>query len=154
MEAPTVELTRENFNSIFFQTFIKTKVQPEIPILRCAVPLPKAQKFKAKLITGAIFIIACLLVWKTQSGAGAIAAVIITYLSYYLIQMFIANKRYFIRESPLCEIKINHNEIYCAVAGGLLMGLGMLILFRHRSSLGGFNVFYWVKHAIWVEFFT
>lgn len=32
------------------------------------------------------------------------------------------------------------NEIYCAVAGGLLMGLGMLILFRHRSSLGGFNV--------------
>ncbi|WED22482.1 YitT family protein [Vibrio sp. JC009] len=33
------------------------------------------------------------------------------------------------------------NEIYCAVAGGLLMGLGMLILFRHRSSLGGFNIF-------------
>ncbi len=33
-----------------------------------------------------------------------------------------------------------HNEIYCAVAGGLLMGLGMLILFRHHSSLGGFNV--------------
>ncbi|KLN64359.1 MULTISPECIES: YitT family protein [Vibrio] len=32
------------------------------------------------------------------------------------------------------------NQVYCAVAGGLLMGLGMLILFRHRSSLGGFNV--------------
>ncbi|WP_394127614.1 YitT family protein [Vibrio hepatarius] len=32
------------------------------------------------------------------------------------------------------------NAVYCAVAGGLLMGLGMLILFRHRSSLGGFNV--------------
>ena len=32
------------------------------------------------------------------------------------------------------------NEVYCAVAGGLLMGLGMLILFRHKSSLGGFNV--------------
>ncbi|ANS84694.1 hypothetical protein VSVS12_00906 [Vibrio scophthalmi] len=29
---------------------------------------------------------------------------------------------------------------YCALAGGVLMGLGMLILFRHRSSLGGFNV--------------
>lgn len=25
-------------------------------------------------------------------------------------------------------------------AGGLLMGLGMLILFRHRASLGGFNI--------------
>ncbi|KAB1453668.1 YitT family protein [Vibrio panuliri] len=32
------------------------------------------------------------------------------------------------------------NPVYCAIAGGLLMGLGMLILFRHRSSLGGFNV--------------
>lgn len=32
------------------------------------------------------------------------------------------------------------NEVFCAIAGGLLMGLGMLILFRHRSSLGGFNV--------------
>ncbi|HAS64115.1 MAG TPA: hypothetical protein DCS35_17070 [Vibrio sp.] len=32
------------------------------------------------------------------------------------------------------------SPIYCAIAGGLLMGLGMLILFRHRSSLGGFNV--------------
>ncbi|KZY42189.1 hypothetical protein A3733_20605 [Pseudoalteromonas shioyasakiensis] len=112
MEAPTFELTRDNFNSIFFQTFIKTKVQPEIPIIRCAVPLPKAQKFKAKLITAVIFIIACHLVWKTQSGAGAIAAVVITYLSYFLIQMFIANKRYFIHESPLCEIKINKEEVY------------------------------------------
>ncbi|MDV7104779.1 YitT family protein [Vibrio sp. TH_r3] len=32
------------------------------------------------------------------------------------------------------------NEIYCAVAGGVLIGLGMLVLFRHRSSLGGFNI--------------
>ena len=32
------------------------------------------------------------------------------------------------------------NPIYCAVIGGLLMGLGMLILFRHHTSLGGFNV--------------
>ncbi|WP_287245013.1 hypothetical protein, partial [Pseudoalteromonas sp.] len=112
MEAPTFELTRDNFNSIFFQTFIKTKVQSEIPILRCAVPLPKAQKFKAKLITGAIFIIACHLVWKTQSGAGAIAAVIITYLSYFLSQMFIANTRYIIDYSPLCVIKIYQEQVY------------------------------------------
>ncbi len=32
------------------------------------------------------------------------------------------------------------NEIFSSVAGGLLIGIGMLILFRHRSSLGGFNV--------------
>jgi len=32
------------------------------------------------------------------------------------------------------------NPLFTAVFGGLLMGTGMLILFRHRSSLGGFNV--------------
>jgi uncharacterized membrane-anchored protein YitT (DUF2179 family) len=30
--------------------------------------------------------------------------------------------------------------VFAAVAGGLLIGTGMLILFRHRASLGGFNV--------------
>jgi uncharacterized membrane-anchored protein YitT (DUF2179 family) len=29
---------------------------------------------------------------------------------------------------------------FAAVSGGLLMGAGMLMLFRHRASLGGFNV--------------
>jgi len=32
------------------------------------------------------------------------------------------------------------NTAFAAVVGGLLTGTGMLILFRHRSSLGGFNV--------------
>jgi uncharacterized membrane-anchored protein YitT (DUF2179 family) len=32
------------------------------------------------------------------------------------------------------------NPMFTAVFGGLLMGTGMLILFRHRASLGGFNV--------------
>jgi uncharacterized membrane-anchored protein YitT (DUF2179 family) len=32
------------------------------------------------------------------------------------------------------------NPIYASVMGGLLMGVGMLILFRHRASLGGFNI--------------
>ena len=32
------------------------------------------------------------------------------------------------------------NPVFTAVVGGLLMGAGMLILFRHRASLGGFNV--------------
>lgn len=29
---------------------------------------------------------------------------------------------------------------YASIAGNLLTGVGMLILFRHRSSLGGFNI--------------
>jgi uncharacterized membrane-anchored protein YitT (DUF2179 family) len=32
------------------------------------------------------------------------------------------------------------NPLLATVLGGLLMGTGMLILFRHRASLGGFNV--------------
>ncbi len=32
------------------------------------------------------------------------------------------------------------NSFYAAVMGGLLMGVGLLILFRHRASLGGLNV--------------
>lgn len=32
------------------------------------------------------------------------------------------------------------NQWFAAIAGGLLIGAGMLILFRHRASLGGLNV--------------
>lgn len=32
------------------------------------------------------------------------------------------------------------NAIYAALLGGLCMGLGMLVLFRHRASLGGINI--------------
>ena len=32
------------------------------------------------------------------------------------------------------------NAAFASVLGGLLAGTGMLILFRHRASLGGFNV--------------
>ena len=32
------------------------------------------------------------------------------------------------------------NPFFAAVGGGLLMGVGMLILFRHRASMGGFNI--------------
>lgn len=32
------------------------------------------------------------------------------------------------------------NSFYAAIMGGMLMGVGLLILFRHRASLGGMNV--------------
>lgn len=38
-------------------------------------------------------------------------------------------------------IGIDHlHPIYAAVAGGVLMGVGLLVLFRHRTSLGGVNI--------------
>lgn len=33
------------------------------------------------------------------------------------------------------------SPLYCAFVGGVLLGLGVLIIFRHNASLGGFNVF-------------
>lgn len=32
------------------------------------------------------------------------------------------------------------NPLYAAIAGGVLMGVGLLVLFRHRTSLGGINI--------------
>ncbi|KRB67859.1 YitT family protein [Noviherbaspirillum sp. Root189] len=32
------------------------------------------------------------------------------------------------------------DPVFAAVAGGLLAGIGLLILFRHNASLGGFNI--------------
>lgn len=38
-------------------------------------------------------------------------------------------------------ISINQiNPLYSAIFGGGLIGIGMLVLFRHKTSLGGFNI--------------
>jgi uncharacterized membrane-anchored protein YitT (DUF2179 family) len=38
-------------------------------------------------------------------------------------------------------MKINEvRPVYAALMGSVLVGIGLLILFRHRSSLGGFNI--------------
>lgn len=54
-------------------------------------------------------------------------------LSGALVSLFADNLHYVIQFNLI-------NDLFYAVAGGLLIGIGMLILFRHRSSLGGFNV--------------
>lgn len=41
---------------------------------------------------------------------------------------------------PLALGEIHLNPIYGALAGNLLSGVGLLILFRHKASLGGFNI--------------
>ena len=38
------------------------------------------------------------------------------------------------------------NPVFAAVGGGLLMGAGFLMLFRHQASLGGLNVF-----VLWLQ---
>jgi uncharacterized membrane-anchored protein YitT (DUF2179 family) len=70
-----------------------------------------------------------LMAWRRFGKAFAFRSLI----SGVLVSVFTDHIGLFIELSTL-------NKLYCAVSGGLLMGLGMLILFRHRSSLGGFNV--------------
>lgn len=41
---------------------------------------------------------------------------------------------------PFAGAGIELNPLYAVVAGNLLAGVGLLILFRHRASLGGFNI--------------
>ena len=50
-----------------------------------------------------------------------------------LVSIFADQLHHFIQLSRI-------TDVFSAIAGGLLIGIGMLILFRHRSSLGGFNV--------------
>ncbi|KIF83708.1 membrane protein [Noviherbaspirillum autotrophicum] len=45
--------------------------------------------------------------------------------------------------SELLPLVFNMNSVhpaYAATMGGLLCGVGLLVLFRHKASLGGFNV--------------
>lgn len=37
--------------------------------------------------------------------------------------------------------QIDIDPVYAGLAGNLLAGMGLLVLFRHGSSLGGFNIF-------------
>ncbi|MBP2699055.1 YitT family protein [Photobacterium lucens] len=70
-----------------------------------------------------------LMAWFRMGRSFAITSI----LSGALVSLMVDNMHYVLTISWL-------NPVYCAVIGGLLMGLGMLILFRHHTSLGGFNV--------------
>jgi uncharacterized membrane-anchored protein YitT (DUF2179 family) len=42
--------------------------------------------------------------------------------------------------NPLALRFARLDPVYAAIVGNLLCGIGLLILFRHRASLGGFNI--------------
>ncbi|WP_413110857.1 YitT family protein [Thaumasiovibrio sp. DFM-14] len=72
---------------------------------------------------------------------------------FYLIAWFRMGKSFAITSlisGALVSVMADHiplffkeaalEPLYCAMIGGILMGVGMLMLFRHQTSLGGFNV--------------
>ncbi|MFY0658488.1 MAG: YitT family protein [Neptunomonas phycophila] len=56
-----------------------------------------------------------------------------TFLAVALVSIFTEIHPYFVHLELL-------NPFYATIIGGLLMGLGMLVLFRHKASLGGLNI--------------
>ena len=42
--------------------------------------------------------------------------------------------------NPLAIVFYRLDPVFAVLAGNLLAGIGLLVLFRHRSSLGGFNI--------------
>lgn len=106
---------------------------------------------KATLITGGTAGLALLLQYATPFGFSTIFF-IITLPFYYLavrrmgwpftIRTFIAVGlvALFARLTPLWIDFSTLNSLYAAIMGGSLMGVGMLILFRHRTGLGGMNI--------------
>jgi uncharacterized membrane-anchored protein YitT (DUF2179 family) len=106
---------------------------------------------KAMLATGGVTGLALLLQYATKFSFGTIFFVI--NLPFYLlairrmgwpftIRTFIAVAlvSVFARLTPLWIDVSALQPVYAAVMGGALMGLGMLILFRHRTGLGGMNI--------------
>lgn len=106
---------------------------------------------KASLITGGVVGLAFLLHYATGIGFGKLfflinlpfyvlawkklgrAFVFKTFAAVFLLSVFAESLP---RVLGIARI----DPFYAAAMGGLLMGVGILILFRHRASLGGLNV--------------
>ncbi|GAB6261673.1 YitT family protein [Photobacterium sp. R1] len=106
---------------------------------------------QANLLTGGTTGLALLMTHFTDFSFGQLYFV--ANIPFYIMAWFRMN-RSFALTSVCCGALVSvitdnlhhvvaisqFDPVYCAVIGGLLMGLGMLILFRHNTSLGGFNV--------------
>jgi uncharacterized membrane-anchored protein YitT (DUF2179 family) len=104
----------------------------------------------AKLATGGTAGIALLLHFATGWSVGAVFfllnlpfyALSIWRMGWsFTVRTFIAVSllSVFVPMTGQCLQLVVLQPIYAAVMGGSLVGLGMLILFRHKAGLGGFN---------------
>lgn len=106
---------------------------------------------KAQLITGGVVGIAFLLHYATGLNFGALLFLI--NLPFYVLAFRRMGGAFVVKTFAAVSLLSAFAELiprvlsiervdplYAATAGGLLMGVGLLILFRHRASLGGLNV--------------
>jgi uncharacterized membrane-anchored protein YitT (DUF2179 family) len=130
-----------------------TRVEDAIAFLSAAmlVALGVALFENAGLMTGGTAGLALLISYQFDTGFGP--AFMLVNLPFFLLAAFRMGWRFTARTvgavallSVVSELQrplLALGEIapaYAAPVGGLLVGVGLLILFRHRGSLGGFNI--------------
>jgi uncharacterized membrane-anchored protein YitT (DUF2179 family) len=105
----------------------------------------------AGLITGGIAGLCLLLHYATGIGFGKLFFVIS--LPFYFFSLKKLGWQFTLKTfgailmlsvfSELLQLALTLESIeplYASAMGGLLMGVGLLVLFRHKASLGGFNI--------------
>lgn len=105
----------------------------------------------AELLTGSTAGLAFLIKYLTGWGFGPVFFVL--NLPFYALALLRMGWKFTLRTfcavalvSLFAEltpywVSFQHlNPFYAALLGGMCMGLGMLMLFRHRASLGGINI--------------
>lgn len=105
----------------------------------------------AGLLTGSTAGLAFLVFYATGTPFGAVFFVI--NLPFYILAFMRMGWRFTVKTfiavaltSAMTELHARFihigevNPFYAAVFGGLLMGVGFIVLFRHQASLGGVNI--------------
>ncbi|MBE0505701.1 MAG: YitT family protein [Marinospirillum sp.] len=105
----------------------------------------------AELLTGSTAGLAFLIKYLTEWGFGPVFFVL--NLPFYVLAFLRMGWKFTLR--TFCAVGLvsvfaeltpqwvslhQINPVYAALLGGMCMGLGMLMLFRHRASLGGVNI--------------
>lgn len=130
-----------------------TRLEDALAFLSAAILAGLGVAFfeRAGLMTGGTAGLALLLSYSTGLGFGP--AFVLVNLPFFALAMLRMGWRFTAKtaaavamlsavteiQRPLLVLERIH-PAYAALAGGLLVGIGLLILFRHRGSLGGFNV--------------
>ncbi len=110
----THSATVKKFTKIFPQHTIlgNAEAKNNIPILRCALPLPDSKKNLVHFIVVCFALLTLFIAYSSQNWKSSFAFLVITYVSYYFARVIVCNKYYFIKTAPLSSIIVNDNELY------------------------------------------
>ncbi|MBB1305921.1 hypothetical protein [Pseudoalteromonas sp. SR43-5] len=110
----TNSATVNKFSKIFPQNTIlgNAEAKNNIPILRCALPLPDSKKNLVHFIVVCFALLSLFIAFSSQNWKPSFAFLVITYASYYFARVIVCNKYYFIKIAPLSSIIINDDELY------------------------------------------